>query len=132
MRLKRLAIVAIPMGLAWAAVAAPAVPDAVRWLTLVDTGHYAESWRDAGALFKSHVTAASWEAQVKPVREPLGAVILRSPGDEKEMSQLPGAPDGDYKIVTFNTRFANKRAAVETVVLAREAAGWKVDGYFIK
>jgi hypothetical protein len=45
---------------------------------------------------------------------------------------LPGAPDGDYEVVQFQTRFANKAAATETVVLSREATGWKVDGYFIR
>jgi hypothetical protein len=132
MKLQNVAIMAVPMSLAWTAAAVSAEPDATKWLSLVDAGHYAQSWAGAGVLFKSHITAADLESKVKPVRAPLGAVISRSPGAEKEMSQLPGAPDGDYKIVTFNTRFANKAAAVETVVLARESAGWKVDGYFIK
>jgi hypothetical protein len=45
---------------------------------------------------------------------------------------LPGAPDGDYEVVQFQTSFANKAIATETVVLSHEASGWKVDGYFIK
>jgi hypothetical protein len=51
---------------------------------------------------------------------------------DRQTKSLPGAPDGDYDIVRFNTEFANKHGAVETVVLTREAGGWKVDGYFIK
>jgi hypothetical protein len=41
-------------------------------------------------------------------------------------------PDGEYEVVQFETSFANKAAAVETVVLSREKSGWKVDGYFIR
>jgi hypothetical protein len=47
-------------------------------------------------------------------------------------SGMPGAPDGDYEVVKFQTSFARKVGATETVVLAREASGWKVDGYFIR
>jgi hypothetical protein len=107
-------------------------PEATRWLALIDAGHYAQSWSAAGALFRSHVTAAAWEAKAKPVRAPLGAVVSRSLASEEQKSQLPGVPDGDYKIVKFNTRFANKQTAVEAVILAHEPSGWKVDGYFIR
>jgi len=47
-------------------------------------------------------------------------------------SALPGAPDGQYEMLEFQTSFALKKDATETVVLAREPSGWKVDGYFIR
>jgi hypothetical protein len=52
--------------------------------------------------------------------------------DVTASKSLPGAPDGDYEVVQFQTSFANKAAANETVVLSLEASGWKVDGYFIR
>ncbi|MBK8632010.1 MAG: DUF4019 domain-containing protein [Sphingomonadales bacterium] len=32
----------------------------------------------------------------------------------------------------FQTNFANRRGAVETVVLAKEGTEWRVVGYFIR
>jgi hypothetical protein len=51
---------------------------------------------------------------------------------DKRVTSLPGIPDGNYAILKFNTVFAHKRAAVETIALAREASGWRVGGYFIR
>jgi hypothetical protein len=46
---------------------------------------------------------------------------------------LPGAPDGHYMSLQFDTSFANKKAAVETVTQILEADGtWKFSGYYIK
>lgn len=45
---------------------------------------------------------------------------------------LPGAPAGEYEVIQFQTVFAKRRDAVETVVVAHEGSGWKVNGYFIK
>ena len=45
---------------------------------------------------------------------------------------LPGVPVGDYEVIQFRTRFAQKQDAIETVVMTRDGAAWKVSGYFIK
>jgi hypothetical protein len=46
---------------------------------------------------------------------------------------LPGAPDGDYVVIQYRTRFEHKAAAVETVPPMRDADGqWRVSGYFIR
>jgi DNA-binding CsgD family transcriptional regulator len=108
-----------------------AVKSAREWVAVVDAQKWEQSWQAAGTLFKSQVTAANWAAAVQPVRQPLGTVLKRELQSAAEHSSLPGAPAGEYVIVEFNTSFA-KKEAVETVVLARENAGWKVVGYFIR
>jgi hypothetical protein len=35
-------------------------------------------------------------------------------------------------VVTFDTKFANKAAAVETVALARDRGSWKAAGYYVR
>ena len=46
---------------------------------------------------------------------------------------LPGAPDGEYVVLQFDTSFANKKEAVETVTPMLDKDGkWKVSGYYIK
>lgn len=102
------------------------------WIDSVDGQRWEESWRSAGTIFKSQLTAQAWEASIQPVRKPLGAVSSRVVQSATKHSSLPGAPAGEYEIVEFRSDFVNKKAAVETVILARESAGWKVVGYFIR
>lgn len=110
----------------------PDLTAAVSWVRLVDAKRWDESWATAGTLFKSEMPQPRWASTIEPVREPLGAVSSRSLKSITKSKSLPSAPDGDYEVVQFQTSFANKAAATETVVLSREASGWKVDGYFIR
>lgn len=102
------------------------------WAKLLDEQRWAESWKGAGAVFQSQINEEGWAAKVQPLRQRLGAVTSRSVKGVQSAKTLPGAPDGDYKIIQFATAFANKADAVETVILAREGGDWKVEGYFIR
>jgi hypothetical protein len=44
----------------------------------------------------------------------------------------PGAPDGEYVIILFDTSFENKKSAVETVTPMMDGGTWRVSGYYIK
>lgn len=110
----------------------PSLAAAKSWVSLVDAKQWDDSWTAAGTLFKSQMPQARWVATIAPVREPLGPVSSRALKSVTKAKSLPGAPDGEYEIVHFETSFANKAAATETVVLSRETSAWKVDGYFIK
>ena len=43
-----------------------ALQSAEDWLALVDSGNYAESWQQAAALFKAHVTKDQWSSVFSP------------------------------------------------------------------
>lgn len=46
---------------------------------------------------------------------------------------MPGAPDGQYVVLQYETSFENKAAAAETVSLVIDTdAVWRVTGYFIR
>ena len=46
---------------------------------------------------------------------------------------LPGAPDGQYVVIQFNTSFKKKKSAVETITpMLDKDKKWRVSGYFIK
>ena len=46
---------------------------------------------------------------------------------------MPGAPDGRYVVVQYDTVFENKASAVETVTPMADPDGvWRVAGYFIR
>jgi len=49
------------------------------------------------------------------------------------MTEMPGAPDGQYVLMQFETSFTNKKSAVETITFMLEKDGqWRAAGYFIK
>ena len=74
-----------------------------------------------------------WEQQVGGVRDPLGAVVSRKLKDAHYTTTLPGAPDGEYVVLEYNTSFAHKKSAIETVTPMLDKDGdWRVSGYFIK
>jgi hypothetical protein len=103
------------------------------WLELVDAGEYGRSWEISSAYFRTAVSEANWIASVQAARKPLGARIHREQIDSQEATSLPGAPDGEYRILLFTAEFAGKKAAHETITLMREPDGqWRVAGYFIQ
>ena len=103
------------------------------WLALVDDGRYADSWEDAAGYFKSAVSAAQWEQMLSSVRKPLGDVVTRKLKSKEYMTSLPGAPDGEYVVIRYETSFTNKKTAIETVTpMLDKDNRWRVSGYFIK
>ncbi len=110
-----------------------ALSAAENWLTLVDNQQYAESWKEAAMLFKNAVQPKQWEQSMIAVRKPLGKLISRKVKTKVYKSSLPGAPDGEYVVIQFDSSFGNKNAAVETVTPIMDRDGtWRVSGYYIK
>jgi hypothetical protein len=110
-----------------------AVKASKEWLTLVDEGDYAASWDNAAELFKGVVTKEQWEKQLTAVRKPLGNLVSRELKSKQYTTSLPGAPDGEYVVIRYETSFQNKKSATETVTPMREKDGsWRVSGYYIK
>ena len=110
-----------------------AVKVAEAWLDLVDHGEYAKSWQEAAALFRSAITVEQWQQALNAARKPLGELKSRKLKGSKYVTSLPGAPDGEYVVIQFDTSFANKEEAVETVTPMKEEDGvWRVSGYYVK
>jgi len=109
-----------------------AAASARSWVALVDAARWADSWNAAGTVFRSSISSAQWATMIAGVRNPLGAVASRTLLRDTRTNNLPGAPAGDYEVFQYRTDFAQKPGMIETVVLAHESAGWKVDGYFVK
>ena len=110
-----------------------ALDAAKAWLERVDAGDYAASWTEAAGVFRSAVSKESWAQQAGAVRRPLGKVLERKLKSASYQTSLPGAPDGEYVVIQYQTAFANKRSAVETVTPMRDADGrWRVSGYYVR
>ncbi len=118
-----------------AALAADAQTDATAaakaWLALVDKGDFQQSWNDASKLLQSRISADQWAQSAKPIHETLGGVVSRDVSGVEMMSTLPGAPDGQYAIVRFKTKFEKKDTANETVTMMMDNGTWRSAGYFI-
>lgn len=111
----------------------PAQASAEAWLSVIDNQNYAASWDAAASAFRSAITKEKWEAAAEAVRTPLGPMKSRQLASAKSTTTLPGAPDGEYVVFQFTTRFEQKAAAVETVTEVKEKDGtWHVGGYFIR
>ena len=104
---------------------------AKHWLTLVDDKNYTDSYNQMGAAAQGKIAAGPWTSKVSAAREPLGAMAMRTIKDVKMTKTLPGMRDGQYATVRFDSSFAHKASAVETVVLSSEKGGWSVIGYVI-
>ncbi len=103
------------------------------WLALVDSGKYGESWQEAASLFQAHVSKEQWQHMVGAVRDPLGKVTARKLKSATYTKTLPGAPDGEYVVIQYESSFEHKQAAVETVAPMLDKDGkWRVSGYYIK
>lgn len=111
---------------------AASTSDALAWVALVDDQKWDESWQAAASIFKSQVTAQQWAAAAEQARSPLGALTKRTLKGVTKTTKLPGAPDGEYELLEFQSSFAQRKEAVETVILTRQGADWKVAGYFIR
>jgi len=112
---------------------ASAIEAAKSWLQLIDETAYSQSWGQAAEFFKKYVSQDQWNISLEAVRKPLGKVLSRKVINSTYSASLPGAPDGQYVVIQFETSFENKHSAIETVTPTLEPNGqWRVSGYYIK
>jgi hypothetical protein len=110
-----------------------AVAAAEEWLILIDDGKYVESWKEAAQYLKNAVKQQEWEQSLQAVRKPLGKLIFRKVKSKTYKTSLPGAPNGEYVVIQFETSFENKKSAIETVTpMMDKDAKWRVSGYYIR
>ncbi len=107
--------------------------EAESWLALTDTGKYAESWNQAGEIFRLAITKDQWVKTIHAVRGPLGKLLSRRLRSAEFTTTLPGAPDGQYVVIQYETVFEKKQASIETITPMLENDGkWRVSGYYIQ
>jgi len=110
-----------------------AVMAAEKWVALVDSEKYAESWEEAAELLRNAVDQGQWRQAIHALRQPLGTVLSRAVKSATYKTALPGAPDGEYVVIEFETTFEHKKTAIETVTPLMEQDGsWRVSGYYLK
>ncbi len=106
--------------------AATPTPDdrARQWLVLVDDKNYSASWTQSGKTFKGRQKTDGWAKDAAVRREPLGAVASRG-------LKSIDLTRNNTAIIRYDTAFAHKAAAVETVTLTFENGSWAVTDYSV-
>lgn len=128
-----------------AGAAAPAAPSpeelaeqeargrAQEWLELVDLGQYAETWDAAAPIFQSSISKEQWTNALSGARDPLGPLSSRQLRATEYKTEIESAPEGKYVVVYYDSIFAQKPKALETVTLRQQPDdSWKVAGYFVQ
>ena len=133
--MKSLLAIAFALLMPVAALAADASADATALQRLARIGRSGQLCAKAGpnssSLMHARISADQWAQSAKPIHETLGPMVSREPTGVDFLKSLPGAPDADYAIVHFKTKFEKKADAKETVTMMMDGGKWKSAGYFI-
>lgn len=78
------------------------------WLSLIDSGRYAESWDTAGAIFQQAIERSDWASTIEQITEQVGEVKSREWQTSIEVEDVEGFPDGEYVVNDFKTEFATE------------------------
>ena len=112
---------------------AAAISAAKDWLSLLEDEKYGNSWDEAADVFKEAIQREQWIKTIQPISKPLGKTLKRELVSTTYRTTLPGAPDGEYFVIQFETSFENKKSTTETITPALDKKGkWRVSGYYIK
>jgi hypothetical protein len=79
------------------------------------------------------VAQEQWEKMAAGVRNPLGKLVSRKVKSRQYTEKVPGGPDGKYVVIQYDTVYANKKSAIETITPMLDGdRGWRVAGYFLQ
>jgi D-alanyl-D-alanine carboxypeptidase len=96
------------------------------WLHLVDAGKFAESWEAISAELKAKYAKEKWQSVLQPFLKKVGNFKSR-----KLKSVI--ATEAETVTIDYESSFGKLPAAVETLILKREAEDqWRVASYSIK
>ena len=103
---------------------------ATEFLRELDAGAATETWPALASPLRASAPEPSWPAQVARMRAPLGRARSRQLASALFTETLPGAPNGRYFVVEFESQF-ERAACGERVVAMFEHGTWRVAGYVI-
>ena len=110
---------------------AAATQKAQQWLQAMDAHRYDEGWSESAAVVKEGRTEQGWIQEVSGPREALGKPVMRELKQAEFATQVRGAPQGEYVVAVYLTKFSNIPLATETILLSHEQGEWRIGGYSI-
>jgi hypothetical protein len=105
---------------------------AEKWLHLIDEGDAAKSWGTTASTFRSVVSLEKWQTSLEEVLATVGRPLARTLKSKQYTQEIPGAPDGEYVCIEYETTFEHKQHGAETITPVKDQDGeWRVTGYYI-
>lgn len=101
------------------------------WLEAIDNGEYELAWEESSPLLQRPLSPSMLERTISAARRDFGAVESRRRTRVVSETSMPGAPRNDYRVFTYQTRFANQPNITETITPHLEEGVWKVSGYYV-
>lgn len=103
---------------------------ALRWVILIDSGHYGQAFEQQAPRIKAGSMGKDFFVKwMNTRRVPVGRARTRAFLKVVHYHKAIGWPDGDYQQIAFKTSFDHKAAAVESVVLTKETGHWQPASY---
>lgn len=112
--------------------AAQATIVAMDFLHLIDAGKYTESWQITAAMMQEKVSQEEWVERLTRTRAQTGELVERTEKSVSYSTTAQDSPDGEYLLLTFETKFQRAENIAEYVTVMLEDDRWLVAGYFIK
>ncbi|MGP9766851.1 DUF4019 domain-containing protein [Halomonas sp. AOP13-D3-9] len=104
---------------------------ALAWLEAIDSGEFEQAWENSSTLLKVPLSPNMLSRTVSAARRDFGTVQSRRRVSLIRETSMPGAPSGDYAILTFQTSFENRPQITETITPHLEEGTWRVSGYYV-
>ena len=106
---------------------------ALRWLALVDSGHYQQAFGELPPRIKAASNGADhFIKSMQTRRVPLGHARKRAFYKVEHYHNANGWPDGNYQQIDFKTSFERKALGWERVILTQETGHWQVGNYMFR
>jgi hypothetical protein len=106
---------------------------AVRWLAVVDSGHYRQAFDEWPPRIKAASMGADYFTKwMRTQRIPLGKAKTRAFYKVVTYHNAKGWPDGEYMQIWFKTSFVRKATAWEEIILTKETGRWQVGKYTLQ
>lgn len=104
---------------------------ALAWLEAIDSGEFEQAWESSSTLLKVPLSPNMLSRTISAARRDFGTVQSRRRVSLIRETSMPGAPRGDYAILTFQTSFENRPQITETITPHLEEGTWRVSGYYV-
>jgi hypothetical protein len=105
---------------------------ALAWLEAIDSGEFEQAWETSSTLLQVPLSPSMLARTIGAARRDFGAVQSRRRVRVISETSMPGAPRGDLKVFTFQTRFENKPQITETITPHLDGDAWRVSGYYVQ
>lgn len=109
-----------------------ALLQAEAFVAVIDKGDYLSAYASGLPFIRFQARQDEWIADQEMAVEFLGKVIDRQLMTVRSRDSYPGLPDGNYLVVSYESRTEHKVKAIEVLLLSQQNQGWQVCRYSVR